>query len=233
MLFTEAALRMGGVSPLSNDRQWTQQLLELVDEQGLVIHRDESADPAYEDHAREVVARVVRRVLGKDDPQTVEQIVAVLLSSRAGQRGVVQESLAVFGELAPPLALPVLTWAGSTVQEVLAYVSGRSKADAPSSAGEEDEPGDPFLGMLNSFISRSEVVKALKLSAEFLALYLVIGDGVENAPATSPFTPSALYYLTIYNRAVALSQEPESQLLDYLRLVNGLCRRSLARPERT
>ncbi|UZD99956.1 Tc toxin subunit A [Pseudomonas mediterranea] len=222
VLFTEAALRMGGVSPLSNDRQWTQQLLELVDEQGLVIHRDESTEPAYEDYAREVVARVVRRVLGRDDPQTVEQIFAVLLSSRAGQRGVVQESLAVFGELAPPLALPVLTWAGSTVQEVLAYVSGRSTADAPSSSGEEDEPGDPFLGMLNGFTGRSEVVKALKLSAEFLALYLVIGDGVENAPATSPFTPSALYYLTVYNRAVALSQEPESQLLDYLRLVNGL-----------
>ncbi|TNF83050.1 hypothetical protein FGE05_12145 [Pseudomonas sp. ICMP22404] len=221
-LFTEAALRMGGVSPLSNDRQWTQQLLELVDEQGVVIHRSESADPAYEDHAREVVERVVRRVLGKDDPQTVEQIVAVLLSSRAGQRGVVQESLAVFGELAPPLALPVLTWAGSTVQEVLAYVAGRSTADVPSGAGEEDEPGDSFLGMLNGFTGRSEVVKALKLSAEFLTLYLVIGDGVENAPASAPLTPSALYYLTIYNRAVALSEEPESQLLDYLQRVNEL-----------
>jgi hypothetical protein len=222
-LFTEAALRMAGVPPLSNDRQWTQQLLELVDEQGLVLHRSESADPPYEEYARAVVERVVRQVVGKNDPQTVEQIVAVLLSSRAGQRGVVQESLTVYGELTAPLALPVLTWAGSTVQEVLAYVSGRSTLQAPPSTREQDdEPGDPFLGMLDGFSGRSEVVKALKLSAEFLTLYLAIGDGVENTPATSPFTPSALYYLTVYNRAVALSQEPEAQLLDYLRLVNAL-----------
>lgn len=222
-LFTEAALRMAGVPPLSNDRQWTQQLLELADTHGLVIHRSESADLPYEDYARAMVERIVRQVLGRDDPQTVEQIVGVLLSSRAGQRSVVQESLGVYGELSASLALPVLAWAGSTVYEVLSYVSGRPAAGVSSrNHRRDDEPGDPFLGMLVGFTHRSDVVKTLKLSEAFLALYLRVGDGVEPAPATAPFTPRALYYLTVYNRAVTLSQKPESPLLDYLELVNGL-----------
>ena len=222
-LFTEAALRMAGVPTLSNDRQWTQQLLELADTHGLVIHRSESADLPYEDYARAMVERIVRQVLGRDDPQAVEQIVGVLLSSRAGQRSVVQESLGVYGELSASLALPVLAWSGSTVYEVLSYVSGRPTTD-PSSRNHrrDDEPGDPFLGMLVGFTHRSDVVKTLKLSEAFLTLYLCVGDGVEPAPTTGPFTARALYYLTVYNRAVALSQKPESQLLDYLELVNGL-----------
>ncbi|MCG6573539.1 hypothetical protein EGM97_02320 [Pseudomonas sp. AF32] len=222
-LFTEAALRMAGVAPLSNDRQWTQQLYELADLHGLVIHRSESVDLPYENYAREMVERIVRQATDRDDPQTVEQIVGVLLSSRASQRSVVQESLGVYGELSSPLALPVLTWSGSTVHEVLSYVAGGpTTVESTRDDRRDDEPGDPFLGMLMGFSYRSDVVKTLKLSAEFLALYLAIGDGVEAAPANAPFTPSALYYLTVYNRAVALSQKPESQLLDYLRVVNGL-----------
>jgi len=222
-LFTEAALRMAGVPPLSNDRQWTHQLLELADLHGLVIHRNDSADRPYEDYARETVERIVRQAIDRDDPQTVEQIVGVLLSSRASQRSVVQESLGVYGELSSPLALPVLTWSGSTVHEVLSYVAGGpTTVESTRDGRRDDEPGDPFLGMLVGFSYRSDVVKTLKLSAEFLALYLAIGDGVEPAPANAPFMPSALYDLTVYNRAVALSQKPESQLLDYLQVVNGL-----------
>lgn len=222
-LFTEAALRMAGVPPLSNDRQWTHQLYELADLHGLVIHRNDSADLPYEDYAREMVERIVRQVIDRDDPQTVEQIVGVLLSSRASQRSVVQESLGVYGELSSSLALPVLTWSGSTVHEVLSYVAGGPTTVESTRDDRQDEaPGDPFLGMLVGFSYRSDVVKTLKLSAEFLALYLAIGDGVEPAPANAPFTPSALYYLTVYNRAVALSQKTESQLLDYLQVVNGL-----------
>ncbi|MEN2393423.1 Tc toxin subunit A [Pseudomonas halotolerans] len=221
-LFTEALLRMAGAPELSNGRLWTNQLLELVDQDGLVIHRLESADAPYERYAWEVVDRVVRLVMYRQDLQTVERIMGVLLSSRASQRGVVQESLAVYGQLTPALALPVLAWSGGTVYDVLLQVAGRTPAQAPVDNLHDEAPGDPFLGMLAGFTRRSEVVKALNLSMEFLSLYLSIGDGVSAPPGTGPFTPSALYYLTVYNRAVALSQKPESQQLEYLQLVNGL-----------
>lgn len=221
-LFTEAGLRMAGAPELTNGRLWTNQLLELVDQDGLVIHRLESADPPYEFYAREVVDRVVRQVMGRQDPQTVERIMAVLLSSRASQRGVVQERLAVYGQLTPVLALPVLAWSGGTVHDVLLQALGRTSVQDSGDSPRDETPGDPFLGMLAGFTRRSEVVKAFNLSVEFLSLYLSIGDGVGGAPGTGPFTPSALYYLTVYNRAVALSQKPESQLLGYLQRVNEL-----------
>lgn len=222
-LFTDQALHMAGVPPLSNGRVWSNQLLELADAHGLVIDRVETVGQSYEAYAREMVARVVSQVIGRDDPQTVELIVGVLLSSRAGQRSVVQESLAVYGSLAPPLALPVLAWSGGTVYDVLLNVSGRPAPQEFSPGRQrDDEPGDPFLGMLEGFTNLSEVTKQLKLSVECLSLYLIIGDGVGSAPANGPFTPSALYYLTVYNRAVALSQKPESRLLGYLQIMNEL-----------
>lgn len=221
-LFTESALQMAGVVQLSNGRQWTNQLLELADQDGLVIHRAESTERPYEMFAREVTKRVVNNMIGQDDPQTVEQILSVLLSCRAGQQGVVQESLAAHGQLAPPLALPVLSWSGATVYEVLTYVLRRTSTASPSSRPRIEEPGVPFLGVLNEFIHRSEVARTLKLSPEFLTLYLTIGDGIGNAPGTEPLTPRALYYLTVYNRAVALSQKNEAQLLGYLQMANGL-----------
>ncbi|CAH0255081.1 Tc toxin subunit A [Pseudomonas brassicacearum] len=222
-LFTEEALRMAGVPQLSNGRLWTNQLLELADAHGLVIHWVETGGRSYESYARERVTRVVSQVIGRDDLQTVEQIVGVLLSSRSGQRGVIQESLAVYGNLASLLALPVLSWSGGTVYDVLSNVSGRPLAqDSSTGRQREEEPGDPFLGMLDGFTNLSEVTKELKLSVEFLNLYLTIGDGVGGGPTEELFTPSALYYLTVYNRAVALSQRPEARLLGYLQIVNGL-----------
>ncbi|WP_053186815.1 Tc toxin subunit A [Pseudomonas thivervalensis] len=221
-LFTEAALRMAGAPELSNGRLWTNQLLELVDRDGLVIHRAESVDTPYEPYAREVVDRVVRQVMGRQDAQTVERITGVLLSSRASQRGVVQERLAVYGQLTPVLALPVLAWSGGTVHDVLLQALGRAPAQDTGGSPRDETPGDPFLGMLAGFTRRSEVVKAFNLSVEFLSLYLSIGDGVSDAPGTAPFTPSTLYYLTVYNRAIALSQKPESQLLGYLQRANEL-----------
>lgn len=223
-LFTETALQMAGVPELSNGRHWTNQLLELADQDGLVIHRSESAAQPYTHYAREVVKRVVREVIGHDDEQTVERMVGVVLSSRSGQHSVVQESLAVYGELASPMALPVLSWSGGTVYDVLSYISSHTAADNTStSSRREEEPGDPFLGMLCDFARRAEVVKELKLSAEFLTLYLIIEE-VERkrSLAPEPFTPTALYYLTVYNRAVKLSNKPESQLLSYLRRINAL-----------
>lgn len=223
-LFTETALQMAGVPQLSNGRQWTNQLLELADQDGLVIHRVESADQSYALYAREVVTRIVFQVIGHDDQQTVEKIVGVLLSSRSGQHSVVQESLAVYGDLTSPLALPVLSWSGGTVYDVLSYVLGRTAVNNPSRVGQrEEEPGDPFLGMLSGFACLGEVTKELKLSVEFLTLYLTIGDGEGGRSlAPEPFTPTALYYLTVYNRAVKLSNKPESQLLSYLQRVNAL-----------
>ena len=222
-LFTEAALQMAGVRQLSNGRQWTNHLLELIDQDGLVFHWAESAEHSYEHHAREVVGRVVSQVIGEEDPQTVESIVGVLLSSRSGQHSLVRQSLAVYGDFSSDLALAVLSWSGGTVRDVLSRVLGRTPVSTPSRANlREEAPGDPLLGMLDGFVRRSEVVKAFKLSVEFLTLYLDIGDGVAPLPATGPLTPVALYYLTVYNRAVVLSQKPESGLLGYLQTVNGL-----------
>lgn len=223
-LFTEDALRMAGVRALSNNRQWANQLLELADQDGLVIHRIESVDQPYALYAREVVERVVFQVIGQSDQQTVEQILGVLLSCRSGQSSVAQEGLAVYGELAPNLALLVLSWSGGTVHDVLLHILGRTSADSTlGSRQREEEPGDPFLGMLSGFVCRCDVAKELKLSVEFLSLYLTLAKKVGvHALAPEPLMPIELYALTVYNRAVKLSNKPESRLLSYLQRIDAL-----------
>ncbi|WP_429429311.1 Tc toxin subunit A [Pseudomonas frederiksbergensis] len=226
VLFTENALMVAGVSPLPNNRLWLGALRALVDEDGLVCHFVESADQSYETHARELIDQAVRAVSGEEDNAVilaiVEKILAVLLRSRAGQRRVVQESLAVYAQLDAERVLPVLTWSGGNAYDVLAQVLERAPI-AEVATTDSNLPGDPFLGMLADFLRCSAVVLTLELSPGFLELYLKVGYdkwvGLQQAQA---FDLTTLYYLTVYRRAVKLTGKPEAQLLDYLQRVNAL-----------
>lgn len=229
VLFTENALMVAGVSPLPNNRPWLGALRALVDEDGLVSHFVESADQSYETHARDLIDRAVRVVSGEEEEAViitlVGKILAVLLRSRAGQYSVVQESLAVYAQLDAERVLPVLTWSGGNVHDVLAQVLERAPITEVAPTGRRDSnlPGDPFLGMLADFVRRSAVALTLELSPGFLELYLKVGYdkwvGLQQAQA---FDLTTLYYLTVYRRAIKLTGKPEAQLLDYLQRVNAL-----------
>jgi hypothetical protein len=229
VLFTENALMVAGVSPLPNNRPWLGALRALVDEDGLVSHFVESVDQSYETHARELIDRAVRAVSGEEEEAViitiVGKILAVLLRSRAGQYSVVQESLAVYAQLDAERVLPVLTWSGGNVHDVLAQVLERAPITEVATTGRRDSnlPGDPFLGMLADFVRRSAVALTLELSPGFLELYLKVGyDKWVGLQQAQTFDLTTLYYLTVYRRAVKLTGKPEAQLLDYLQRVNAL-----------
>ncbi|TBN38246.1 Tc toxin subunit A [Pseudomonas sp. BGI-2] len=229
VLFTEDALSMAGVVPLTNNRQWLHALRALVDEQGLVLHFTETAQQPYETYAREMIDRAVTAAIGGIDSESrlivVEKILAVLLRIRNGQYAVVEGNLGGYAGLASALVGPVLTWSGGTVHGVLTQVLSRLPLDMDSTARrrEPELPGDPLLQMLAEFQRRSAVVTTLQLSPGFLMYFMVTGYsqwfGLQQVQA---FSISTLYHLTVYKRAVKLSGQPEEKLLDYMQRVSAL-----------
>lgn len=224
-LVTEDMLKMAGIEPLSNNRQWLRALRALVDEQGLIRDFVESADQTYEAHAREMTERAVLLETGSLDTGLVALILAVVLRCRASQNSMVQEGLAAYSGLKPDLVLQVLGWSGANVHFVLAQVLGLPEAfnDSVTVLRREDPSNDPVLQVLAEFSRRSAVVARLELSGEFLTHFIATGYrewfGLHSVDA---FDLSALYYLTVYKRALGMSDQPETRLVDYLRRVNAL-----------
>lgn len=222
---TEDVLKMAGIEPLSNNRQWLRALRALVDEQGLIRDFVESADQTYEAHAREMTERAVLLETGSLDTGLVALILAVVLRCRASQNSMVQEGLAAYSGLKPDLVLQVLGWSGANVHFVLAQVLGLPEAskDSATVLRREDPSSDPVLQVLAEFSRRSAVVARLELSGEFLTHFIATGYrewfGLHSVDA---FDLSALYYLTVYKRALGMSDQPETRLVDYLRRVNAL-----------
>lgn len=222
---TEDVLKMAGIEPLSNNRQWLRALRALVDEQGLIRDFVESADQTYEAHAREMAERAVVSETGSLNTGLVELIVAVVLRCRASQNSLVQEGLAAYSGLRPDLVLQVLGWSGANVHFVLAQVLALPEAlkDSGTVLRREDPPSDPVLQVLAEFSRRSAVVARLELSSEFLTHFIATGYhqwfGLNSVEA---FDLPALYYLTVYKRALGMSDQPETRLVDYLRRTNAL-----------
>lgn len=222
---TEEVLKMAGIEPLSNNRQWLRALAALVDEQGLIRDFVESADQTYEAHAREMTERAVMSETGSLDTGLVELILAVVLRCRASQNSMVQEGLAAYSGLKPDMVLQVLGWSGANVHFVLAQVLALPDAvnDSGTVLRREDPPSDPVLQVLAEFSRRSAVVERLELSGEFLAHFIATGYhqwfGLQSAQA---FDLSTLYYLTVYKRALGMSDQPETRLVDYLHRINAL-----------
>ncbi|WP_192552264.1 Tc toxin subunit A [Pseudomonas sp. IzPS59] len=222
---TEDMLRIAGVEPLSNNRQWLRALRALVDEQGLIRDFVESADQTYEAHAREMTERAVVLETGSRNPGLVELILAVVLRCRASQNSMVQEGLAAYSGLKPDLVLQVLGWSGANVHFVLAQVLALPEAykDSGTVLRREDPPSDPVLQVLAEFSRRSAVVERLELSVEFFTHFIATGYrqwfGLNSVDA---FDLSTLYHLTVYKRALGMSDQPETRLVDYLRRINAL-----------
>lgn len=222
---TEDVLKMAGIEPLSNNRQWLRALRALVDEQGLIRDFVESADQTYEAHAREMTERAVVLETGNLNTGLVELILAVVLRCRASQNSMVQEGLAAYGGLKPDLVLQVLGWSGANVHFVLAQVLALPETfkDSGNVLRREDPPSDPVLQVLAEFSRRSAVVARLELSGEFLTHFIATGYrqwlGLNSVDA---FDLSTLYYLTVYKRALGMSDQPETRLVDYLRRINAL-----------
>ncbi|WP_158593091.1 Tc toxin subunit A [Pseudomonas sp. 91RF] len=216
---TEDALRMAGVEPLSNDRRWLRALAALVDERGLIRDFVESADQTFEAYAREMIERAVQLETGSLDPGLVGLILAVVLRSRASQSSVVQEGLAAYSGLNPDRVLQVLGWSGGSVHFVLAQVLGLPEIpnEGTTVAPRADLPSDPVLRVLAEFSRRSAVVAMLELSGEFLTHFIAT-----SAPQDKALTLSTLNDLTVYKRALNVSDQPEARLLDYLRRMHAL-----------
>lgn len=222
---TEDVLKMAGIEPLSNNRQWLRALRALVDERGLIRDFVESADQTYEDHAREMAERAVEFETGGLDTALVELILAVVLRCRASQNSMVQEGLAAYSGLRPDMVLQVLGWSGANVHFVLAQVLALPEnfKDSGTVLRREDPPSDPVLQVLAEFSRRSAVVARLELSSEFLNHFIATGYrewfGLNSVDA---FDLSTLYFLTVYKRALGMSDRPETRLVDYLRRINAL-----------
>ncbi|MBN3863866.1 hypothetical protein HCU66_16630 [Pseudomonas frederiksbergensis] len=224
-LMTEDALKMAGVAPLSNSRQWLQALTALVDERGLIRHFAESAERSYEAYAREMTEIAVEAATGVLDKNLVELIVAVLMRCRGGQGSVVVEGLVAYSGLAANLVLQVLGWSGGTVHYVLTQVLGMSQGAVGDvfSGPLDEEPNDPVLDLLAEFSRRSAVVAMLGLNSEFLTYYIATNPAQGVHPSsTEAFNLPALYELTVYKRALAMISQPEERLLDYLRRMHAL-----------
>ncbi|MFP0193804.1 Tc toxin subunit A [Pseudomonas sp. PHC1] len=224
-LVTEEAFKIAGVEPLSNNRQWLRALAALVDEQGLIRDFVESADQAYEAHARVMTEQAVVSETGSLDAGLVELILAVVLRCRASQNSMVQEGLAAYSGLKPDLVLQVLGWSGTNVHFVLATVLALPEAsrDSATVLRREELPSDPVLQVLAEFSRRSAVVAKLELSREFLTYFIATGyHQAFGLHSVDVFDLSMLYYLTAYKRALGMSDQPETRLVDYLRRINEL-----------
>ena len=225
VLFTDSALLAAGVPALAG-ASWLDLLTALVDSDGLVIAYP-GTEEQYLAYARTTLDDAVKDGLGEgfdsERPAIVEKMLAVLLQVRGAQASVVRETLAVYAGVDSAQAIHVLAWADATVHRLLHQILVRAPSDNQQPSKRRDEESDPLLLLLADVRRRGAVVAKLALSAELLQDYLDYGHeawlGQDNKHA---FTIGTLYYLTVLTHAFELSEQPEQQLLDYLREVNAL-----------
>jgi hypothetical protein len=227
-LFNNAGLSMAGVPSLEG-LDWLRLLTELVDPAGLVIDL-QLPETEYLSRARVRFDQAIREGLGENDASVrgvlVERMLGVLLQAREAQVSVARECLAVYTGLDTERGLLMLTWAQSTVYQLLSQVSARADRDAtetPSPAGRAAEQPDPLLSLLADVRRRSAVASKLELSAVLLEDFLQYGHEAWMAQDDRHLLSiRTLYYLTALGRAFELSEQPAGKLLDYLRQVNAL-----------
>jgi len=221
-------LSMAGVPSLEG-LDWLQLLTKLVDHKGLIIDL-QLPEAQYLSLAREIFDQAIREGLGEDDASVrgalVERMLGVLLQAREAQFSVARECLVAYTGLDIERGLLMLTWAKSTVYQLLSQVSARADrdaADALSHAARASEQPDPLLSLLADVRRRSAVTNKLDLSAVLLEDFLQYGHKAWMAQNDRHLLSiRTLYYLSTLGRAFELSEQPAGKLLDYLRQVNAL-----------
>lgn len=204
-------------------------LTKLVDHRGLIIDL-QLPEAQYLSLAREIFDQAIREGLGENDASVrgalVERMLGVLLQAREAQVSVARECLVAYTGLDIERGLLMLTWAQSTVYQLLSQVSARADhdaADALSHAARASEQPDPLLNLLADVRRRSAVTNQLDLSAVLLEDFLQYGHKAWMAQNDRhQLSIRTLYYLSTLGRAFELSEQPAGKLLDYLRQVNAL-----------
>ena len=238
-LFTNAELLMAGVPPLDGGADWLDLLSGLVDSQGVVNTQpiSDEGETDYAKIARKKLLIAVSEGLGESYRPLFEAIVEnmlnVLLLTKAAQLSVVKECLAVYTRLTSDQVIPVLTWAQGRVDTFLRQVLTRPVSNPETVAGRGGRvlEGDAFLLQLAEIRRRSEIVLKLELSVEVLQDYLDYGN-LEWMTQSEPLAVSlnTFYYLTVLARAFKMSDQPQARLLDYLRDVAALPADPTAQP---
>lgn len=221
-LLTHTGFLTAGVPALVG-RNWTDLLSSLTDPLGLVKSRD-GTDDQYVGFARVELDKAVREGLDEDDISVrtpiVELMLTVLLQARAAQLSVARECLAVYTGLDAERALRVLNWADSSVYELLVRIVEHAGDDWALSRGLTEESLDPLFSLLADMRRRSAVVAELDISLETLDALLDYGlnDWWEQDQPHA-FSVATLYYLTVLTHALKISEQPHTELLEYLRQI--------------
>lgn len=223
-LLTHTGFVTAGVPPLQVGHNWKDLLSSLTDPLGLVKSREGTEDQ-YVVFAREELDKAVREGLIEDDISVrapiVEIMLTVLLQARAAQLSVARECLAVYTGLDAERTLKVLTWANSSVYELLVRIVEQMGEDWELSHTLREEPLDPLFFLLADIRRLSAVVAELDISLETLDALLDYGLNdwwQQNDPEV--FSVATLYYLTVLTHAFEISKQPHTELLEYLRQIH-------------
>jgi len=224
-LLTNAGFLMADVPPVPAGN-WLDFLASLADANGLVL-AFAGSESQYLSEARLRLDRAVQDGLPVMIPELraaiVEKMLVVLLQAREAQVSLAKEALAVLTSLDSELAIGVLTWAGTTVYRLLREISERVAQNPQNVRSEHFAEADPLLKALANVQRLSAVVTALGLSAAVLREYLDYGHRAWLGQSSKhEFSMSTLYYVTALTRAFEMSEQPEQELLDYLRAVDNL-----------
>lgn len=230
-LFSENALLIAGVQPARAD-SWVHLLSieagglkPLMDEDGLLLAPSGTAEE-YRAFILKKLQWAISAAVGDLPPAELESILATLLTvyDQAGeaQTSVVQETLAVYAAIAAEQVLPTLNCAGATVYELLRQIKDLPAAETAQTRRSRTESPPALLDLLARLRRFSEIFTRLGLSARLLQDFLNYGSQAWIGHAPDDFSLATLYYLTVMTQAIASSDQPEQDLLDYLQEVNQL-----------
>lgn len=224
-LLSNAGFLMADVPPVPAGN-WLDFLPSLADADGLVL-AFAGSESQYPIEARLRLDRAVQNGLPVMAPELragiVEKMLGVLLQAREAQVSLAKEALAVLTSLDSERVIGVLSWADTTVYQLLREVSERVAQNPQNVRSERFVEVDPLLKALADVQRLSAVVTTLGLSAAVVQEYLDYGHRAWLGQSSKhDFSMSTLYYLTALTRAFEMSEQPAQELLDYLRAVDNL-----------
>lgn len=230
-LFSESALMMAGV-PVARVDSWVQLLSieaaglqPLIDDDGLLLSPPGTAEE-YRLFVLNKLRWAIRTALGDLPPAELETTLAIMLTvfnqASEAQSSIVQETLAVYANIEAEQVLSTLNWAGATVFGLLRQIKDLPMTEAEQLRRARTESPPELLGLLAQVRRFSEIVTQLGLSASLLEDYLAYGSQAWIGHPPEDFSLSTLYYLTVMTQAIAISEQPEQDLLDYFQEVNEL-----------
>lgn len=201
---------------------WLSAMHDMVDSEGVVLVPKDEADEASDDYVDRLAVAVgslldERKVERLD---RVQKIVSLLLDSRSGQETLVLESLGKHFGLDVAQVRPVLAWASTSrvflISQVLDVFSQTDPADQSE-----------LIAALERLDVRAGIVQRVSLSAEALNLYLerpgVFESASRDETPGAPFRDISfplLFAFARYIQVVRAARQPESAVIEYLRLIN-------------